>query len=106
MKNNSLEITKIDKPEYIESDFADSTVFTDIQEIKPNFWAFSGVFKDDPDNLLEAIRQAYIVDGNIATQKLSTLKVQLFDFVLSALMGNDNPEFVNPYYKIHYIPQK
>lgn len=104
MKNNSLEITRIDKPDYI--DFVDSQIFTDIQEIKPNFWVFSGVNIDEPDNPLSAIRTAYIFYGNIATEKLSTLKVQLYEFLLSALSGNDNPDFVNPYYRIHHILQK
>lgn len=104
-KTETMEIIKNEKIEFIDPDSFNITTLTHIQEIKPDFWVFSGVCNDSEDPS-EASKHTYMIQGNIITKKLKDLPVQLFNEMFLPLIGFDNPTLILPYYKFTYIPRR
>ena len=104
-KTETFDLLKVEKLEFIDPDSFNITTLTHVQEIKSDIWVFSGVLNDSEDPT-EVSKYTYMVQGNIATKKITEVPAQLFNEMFTPLLGYEIPTLVMPYYKFHYIPQK
>lgn len=79
---------------------------TNIEEIKPDFWIIQAACNDNPEDATDSSRQTYMIQGNITSTKIAELKVQLFGGIFMQMIGADMPQFLPPYYKTIYVPQR
>jgi len=105
-KSPSLQVKTMEKIKFIDEDYIDTTVLTQIQEIKQDLWLFSGAVDDDSMNPIQCSKHTYMVQGDPVTKNINDLKAELYNEMFLGVFGAQQEKFEPAYYKHIYIRQR